>query len=93
MLRFVIRRRELDRGTGLATESLETVDADCAELERVLRGGGLDPHGAYDHREVAGVEVLPDAEPAFTAQQVADACVAAEIPDSKCERLLLALRA
>lgn len=28
MLRFVIRRRELDRGTGLATESLETVDAE-----------------------------------------------------------------
>jgi len=60
MLRFVIRRRELDRGTGLATESLETVDAECQELESVLRGGGLDRNGAYDYREVAGVEVLPD---------------------------------
>lgn len=32
-------------------------------------------------------------EPGYTAQQVADACMAAEIPDSKCESLLLALRA
>lgn len=93
MIRFVIRRRLLDRGTGLATEGLETVDANCPELERVLRGGGLDPHGAYDHREVAGVEVLPDADFTYTTQQVIDACVAAEIPDSKCESLLLALTA
>ncbi len=93
MLRFVIRRRMLERGSGAQTEGLETVDAECLELERVLRGGGIDPHGAYDIREVAGVEVLPDAEPAFTVQQVADACMAAEIPDSKRESLLLALRA
>ncbi len=32
-------------------------------------------------------------EATFTAQQVADACCAAEIPDSKCESVLLALRA
>lgn len=92
MLRFVIRRRQLDRGTGLATEGLETVAAECPELERVLLGGGLDPHGAYDHREVAGVEVLPCA-PTYTEQQIADACMAAEVPDSKCESVLLALRA
>ena len=90
MLRFVIRRRELDRYTGLATENMETVDANCEDLERVLRVGGQDD-GAYDHREVAGVELLPDAGPVFTAQEVADACTAAEIPDSKCESLLLAL--
>ena len=91
MLRFVIRRRELDRGTELRTETLETIDAACPELERVLRGGGLDRHGAYDHREVAGVEVLSDA--LYTEQQVTDACIAAEIPDGKCESLLLALKA
>ena len=51
-----------------------------------------DPHGAYDHREVAGVEVLPCA-PTYTEQQIADACMAAEVPDSKCESVLLALRA
>ena len=51
-----------------------------------------DPHGAYDHREVAGVEVLPYA-PTYTEQQIADACMAAEVPDSKCESVLLALRA
>lgn len=92
MLRFVIRRRQLDRGTGLSTDGMETVDAECPELERVLLGGGLDPHGAYDHREVAGVEVLPN-EPTYTVQQIADACMAAEVPDSKCESVLLALRA
>ena len=93
MLRFVIRRKMLDRGTSLVSEHMETVDAECQELERMLIGGGLDPLGAYDYREIAGVEVLPAAEPAFTAQQVADACTAAEIPDSKCESLLMALRA
>jgi hypothetical protein len=35
----------------------------------------------------------PNGERMFTAQQVADACMAAEIPDSKCESLLLELRA
>jgi hypothetical protein len=29
----------------------------------------------------------------YTEDQVADACIAAEIPDSKCESLLIALRA
>ena len=43
-------------------------------------------------RELAGVEVLPCA-PTYTEQQIADACMAAEVPDSKCESVLLALRA
>lgn len=60
MLRFVIRRKMLDLGSGAKTEGLETVDADCPELEQVLRGGGIDPHGAYDTREVAGVELIDD---------------------------------
>ena len=55
-------------------------------LGMVPRWGELkaDQQAFADHAE---------AEPAFTAQQVADACMAAEIPDSKCESLLLALRA
>ena len=32
-----------------------------------------------------------DAEPRYTKQQIADACMFAEINDSKCESLLLAL--
>lgn len=32
-------------------------------------------------------------EPRYTEQQIADACMAAEIPDSKCESLLIALAA
>lgn len=39
------------------------------------------------------VKELEGDEPRYTAQEVADACVAAEIPDSKCESLLLALKA
>ena len=31
--------------------------------------------------------------PTYTTQQIADACMFAEIPDSKCESLLLGLRA
>lgn len=58
MIRFVIRRKMLDRHSGLASEGLETVDAECPELERVLMGGGTDMN-AYDYRELAGAEVLP----------------------------------
>ncbi len=58
MIRFVIRRKLLDRHSGLASEWLETVDCECLELERVLMGGGTDMN-AYDYRELAGAEVLP----------------------------------
>lgn len=92
MLRFVIRRKMLDRGSSLASEGLETVDAECPELERVLRGGGTGMD-SYDYREIVGAEVLPSAERGFTVSQLAEACISAEIPDSKFESLLLALRA
>jgi hypothetical protein len=62
MLRFVIRRKMLDRYNGLASEGIETVDADCHELESVLVGGGTDMD-CYDYRELVGVEVLQAAEP------------------------------
>ena len=39
-----------------------------------------------------GIEEAPCA-PTYTEQQIADACMAAEVPDSKCESVLLALRA
>jgi hypothetical protein len=58
MIRFVIRRKMLDRNSGLASEGLETVDCECPELERVLIGGGT-AMDAYDYREIAGAEVLP----------------------------------
>ena len=58
MIRFVIRRKMLDRGSGLASEGLETIDCDVPELQRILMGGGTD-QDAYDYRELAGAEVLP----------------------------------
>ena len=42
---------------------------------------------------LAGHYLAQRDEPGYTEQQVAAACMAAEIPDSKCESLLLALRA
>ena len=62
MIRFVIRRKMLDRGSSLASEGFETVDAECPELERVLMGGGTDVE-AYDYRELAGAEVLAKRAP------------------------------
>jgi hypothetical protein len=59
MLRFIIRRQMHDRYSGLTTDGLETIDCECPELEAVLRGGGSGQE-EYDHRSVAGVEVLPD---------------------------------
>ena len=59
MLRFVIHRKMLCRGSSLASEGMETVDAECPELERALQGGGTGID-SYDYLELAGVEVLPD---------------------------------
>jgi hypothetical protein len=61
MLRFVIRRQINDRLSGLVTEGLETIDADCPELEAVL-AASWSRQEEYDHRTVAGVEVLPKRE-------------------------------
>jgi hypothetical protein len=72
MIRFVIRRKMMYRGTGLQTENLETVDCNAPELERVLQGGGHDDHGAYDYREVIGTEILPDAAQADRLRRFLD---------------------
>ena len=92
MIRFVIRRKMLDRNSGLASEGLETVDCECPELERVLMGGGTGQE-QYDYRELAGAEVLANAELQYTEHQIAGACIAAEISDGHYESLLIALKA
>lgn len=61
MIRFVIRRKILDRGNGLVSQRLETMDAECPELERVLLGGSTGME-SYDYREILGLEVLPAAK-------------------------------
>lgn len=58
MIRFILKRRTLDRGSGLAAEDYETLDLDVPELEARLLRGGMDPHGAYDRTDFAGVEIL-----------------------------------
>jgi hypothetical protein len=72
MLRFVIRRKLLDRNSGLQSESLETLDVNCPELERVLRGGKVRQED-YDYREVAGVEILEACNQRIADQLKADA--------------------
>lgn len=61
MLRVIIRRKWRDGISGLEVDELETLDISSPELERILRGGGCGEL-AYDHRSVAGVEVLPESE-------------------------------
>lgn len=58
MIRFIIKRKLNDRMSGLQSEGLETFDAECPELERVLLGGGTGQE-QYDYRELLGVEILP----------------------------------
>jgi hypothetical protein len=60
--------------------------------------GGCGAMGGFMPTEAEAVQrwntrASDDDEAAYTAQQVADACMAAEIPDSKCESVLIALRA
>lgn len=66
-------------------------------LSKSLEGRGrLDEHDnpdAYKTVLDAMSFVMSEQEPRYTAQDVADACMAAEIPDSKCESLLIALKA
>ena len=54
-------------------------------LAKTAMAGNWQTPVVHDHDE--------EPEPRYTAQDVADACAAAEIPDSKCESLLLALGA
>ena len=61
MLRLIIRRRMKDQHTGLETDGFETVDMDIPELEQILTVGGMSESG-YDVRELAGVEVVPNAK-------------------------------
>lgn len=58
MLRFIIKRKLRDSISGLETESFETIDAECEDLERTLLGGGSSEF-SYDHRSLSGVEVFP----------------------------------
>ena len=62
MLRFVIRRKVLDRHSGLESDQLETLDCECLELQSALMRGGYGMN-EYDYSQLVGVEVLPDAVP------------------------------
>lgn len=66
-------------------------------LSKSLEGRGrLDEHDnpdAYKTVLDAMSFVMAEHGPRYTTQDVADACMAAEIPDSKCESLLIALKA
>ena len=59
MIRFVIRRKVLDRHSGLESERLETLDCECPELQSALMRGGYGMN-EYDHSSLVGVELLPD---------------------------------
>ncbi len=80
---------------GLAYVGIHRDEAACWQVAL-----GWPSQEEIDARKHEGFSVHPatltwvtNGERMFTAQQVADACMAAEIPDSKCESLLLELRA
>ena len=57
MLRAIIRRRHKDQCTGLEIDDLETIDFHSEVLEEALGSGGYSESG-YEHRSIAGVEIL-----------------------------------
>jgi hypothetical protein len=62
MIRFVIRRKILDRHSGLESERLETIDCECPELQSALMRGGYGMN-EYDYSQLVGVELLQDPTP------------------------------
>lgn len=58
MLRFIIKREFSPPHCGVAMNSMETIDIDAPELERILCSGGYGPDG-YDVHELVGVEIIP----------------------------------
>ena len=58
MLRFIIKREFRPMHCGIVMSSMETIDIDVPELEKILCGGGYGPDG-HDVRELAGVEIIP----------------------------------
>ena len=57
MIRFIVKRRTYDGNTGYFLEQLQTVDADCEELELYLKSGGRSDK-SYDIFELIGTEIL-----------------------------------
>lgn len=87
MIRFIIKRKLLARGSACEQEAFETFDVDCQELEHALLGGFNGTMG-YDVRHLAGVEILPSAVPIVQARPEPKGQLSA----SEVEPLLRALR-
>jgi hypothetical protein len=62
MIRLIIKRKILDRHSDLASESFETIDCECPELEAVLQRGGAGMN-SYDYSQLVGVEVITKEKP------------------------------
>ena len=56
MIRFIIKRKVLDRNSECESERFETLDVDVPELEAVLLRGGTGM-SAHDISHLVGVEI------------------------------------
>ena len=61
MIRFIVKRMRKDPSCGAEWENLEILEADCPEIEEVLKRGGLSETG-YDVSEVIAVERVMELE-------------------------------
>lgn len=70
MLRFVLKRTVgiVNVACGQVSSGLETLDAECPELEAMLRRGGFGPDG-LDQTELLGVAAVLKVEERPKAEQ------------------------
>ncbi len=57
MIRAIVKRMRRDPASGAEWDTFEVVEAECPELEEVLRRGGLSENG-YDVSQIIAVEKL-----------------------------------
>ncbi len=69
MLRFILRRKVVDRISGMENVTYRTLDIDVPELESRLNNGGYGENGC-DITSLLGVEIMTNLIPGCVEREV-----------------------